>query len=220
MFTLDYTLTRPFPGRWFAPVSFICALIVIAFLTTLNGTRIYRLTLRYAPDSRLTPPFPSAVALTGYETITAFEGDFNVTQTHWFDRWIPTGVHKAGTLCAPHVFNVGDSFTTNYTLFQWSIESVNKANAGNSGVSYQGSSLEGCDIISIYLNGDMHLLTIDVTVVVACRVTGEFEVNAKTMFSMSSLPGKHSPLLGVLRSGESAISAPTGDPRGAVLDAM
>jgi hypothetical protein len=34
---LDYPLTRPFPGKYFAPAAFLGAFVVLVFLTTING---------------------------------------------------------------------------------------------------------------------------------------------------------------------------------------
>ncbi|KAF8896200.1 hypothetical protein BD779DRAFT_1608509 [Infundibulicybe gibba] len=181
----DYSLTRRFRWPWFSPMATVAAVVVLALLTTLN------------------------VALTGYQTKTVFEDNFNVTQTHWYD--------KPGTLCDSHVFNVGDSLTTNYTIFQWSIETVNKPNAASSGVSYRGSTLQDCDLSNLYIDGDMRTRTIKLTAVAKCEVKGEFEVNAKTTFAVSALAGVHSPLLGVLKS---SPTNGTGDKRGVLIDQL
>jgi hypothetical protein len=82
------------------------------------------------------------VALTGYETVTVFQSDFNATQSFWYDKYMPYRVPIPGTLCDPHVINVEDPFTTNYTFFEWAIESITGANAGNSGISYKGATLD------------------------------------------------------------------------------
>ncbi|KIK10082.1 hypothetical protein K443DRAFT_78 [Laccaria amethystina LaAM-08-1] len=117
---LDYPITRPFPQgwRWFTPLSFVGAFIALVFLCTIN------------------------VALTGYETVTVFQSDFNATQSFWYDKYMPYRVPIPGTLCDPHVINVEDPFTTNYTFFEWAIESITGANAGNSGISYKGATLD------------------------------------------------------------------------------
>ncbi|KAF8887583.1 hypothetical protein BD779DRAFT_1440840 [Infundibulicybe gibba] len=171
--SLEYPLTRPFPGRWFAILSYIGAAVVVCILVSIN------------------------TALTGYEVVTVFRADYNFTQPHWYDKWVPSPTLKKGGQCDSHVFNIGDAFTTNYTLFQWSVETIVKANAGNSGIAYTGSTLEDCDIAALYLNGDIRTWTLDVTALVECDVTNEFKVTARTAFSLTSLPGKHAPLLGL-----------------------
>ncbi|KAJ7135816.1 hypothetical protein C8R44DRAFT_976599 [Mycena epipterygia] len=195
---LEYPLTRAFPGKVFTPVAYVGAFIVIVFLTTVN------------------------VALTGYETITVFQSDYNVTQTHWYHQYLPSLMPKPGTLCDSRVFNLGDTFTTNYTLFQYTIASVVNANAGDSGISYKGRTLEDCDVTSLYIHGDVNAYTIDYTAVVTCR-GDTYEYSARTDFSLSSLAGKYTRLLGVQRSlknQQEGVFNKTRDSRGVVLDAV
>ncbi|KAJ7932088.1 hypothetical protein B0H13DRAFT_2651073 [Mycena leptocephala] len=171
---LDYPLTRPFPGKYFAPAAFLGAFVVLVFLTTIN------------------------VVLTGYETITVFQSDYNVTQSHWYHQYIPSLMPKPGTLCDSRVFNLGDTFTTNYTLFQYNIASVVSANAGDSGISYKGWTLEDCDMTSLFIHGDANAYTIEYTAIVECR-NDDYSFSARTDFSLSSLAGKYNQLLGVKR---------------------
>ena len=72
--------------------------------------------------------FTETVALTGYETVTTFASDFNVSQSFWYDPFLPGGGAAPGTLCDPHVFNVGDSFVTNYTFYEWELVTVTSNN--------------------------------------------------------------------------------------------
>ncbi|TFK40231.1 hypothetical protein BDQ12DRAFT_680551 [Crucibulum laeve] len=190
---MEYTLTRSFRWPFFTPISYAGAGVAIVFLAVIN------------------------VALTGYETITVFQSDFDATQSHWYDKFMPQRASKAGTLCDTHVFNTGDTFTTNYTMFEWTIESISKPNAGSSGVSYRGTTLTGCDVSSAYINGDLRSWTVDFTTVITCKDVDEFEVNAKTSFSVTSLPGKHSPLLGVIRT---RPGSGQGDPRAVIADVL
>ncbi|KAJ7848641.1 hypothetical protein B0H14DRAFT_2767623 [Mycena olivaceomarginata] len=172
--SLEYPLTRRFPGKHFALATFVGAFVVLVFLATINAV------------------------LTGYETITVFKSDYNVTQTHWYHKYMPSAMPKAGTLCDSRVFNLGDTFVTNYTLFQWNIASTLRANAGDSGISYTGWTLEHCDVSSIYMHGDASTYTIDYTVILECR-TDAYRFTARTDFSLSSLAGKYNQLLGVQR---------------------
>ncbi|KAF8651461.1 hypothetical protein AX16_004760 [Volvariella volvacea WC 439] len=170
--TLEYPLTRPFRWKWFGPLTLSGAFILFTFLIVLN------------------------VALTTYETVNIVQSDFNATQALWYDKYLSMRNAPPGILCEPHVFNIGDSFTTNYTLFQWTIESITKANAGLSGVSYQGGILEDCDITSLYINGDLRTFSVDYTAIMTCRVEGVYEYSSRTSFSVTSLLGMYSPLLG------------------------
>jgi hypothetical protein len=110
--------------------------------------------------------------LAGYETVTAFDSDFNVTQTHWFDRFTPSLIRKSGTLCDPRLLALGETFNTNYTLFQYSIASIDVPNTGDSGLSYKGWTLDNCDITSLYVNADDHTVNMDLTAIVSCRADG------------------------------------------------
>ncbi|KAJ7880028.1 hypothetical protein B0H14DRAFT_3770093 [Mycena olivaceomarginata] len=118
--TIDYTVTRNFPRRVFAPT----AIIVLAFLATINA---------------------------GYETVTAFDSDFNVMQTHWFNRFTPSLVSKPGSLCDPRLLALRDTFNTNFTLFQYTITSIDAPSTGDSGLLYKGWALGNCDITLLYV---------------------------------------------------------------------
>lgn len=158
-------------------------------------------------------------ALTGYEMQTVFENDFNITQKHWFHRFAPARAPKPGTLCDPRVFNVGDTFVTNYTTFQWTIEAIGRSNAADTGIVYGGITLDGCDVTSVYLNGDMRTWTIDVTVIATCRVEGEFEATARTAFSLTNLPGRYSPFQGQVQMYDANVTTPALE-RARAIDAM
>lgn len=192
-FSLDYPVTRSFQWRWLGPLSFVGACIAILLLTVLN------------------------VALVGYETITIFSADFNTTQSFWYDTFMPYRKPAPGAICDSHVFNVGDTFTTNYTIFAWSIQSIEKANAGASGVSYNGTQLTNCDVTWIYVSGDLRTWSIDFSVVMSCKDAGMFDVSASTSFTISSLPGILAPLLGYSRSVNREAK---GDGRSIILDRL
>ena len=142
--------------------------------------------------------FFSTAALTGYETVTVFESDFNATQPpFWFDRFLPFHEPKPGTLCAGHVFNVGDPFTTNYSFFQWNVDSVIRPNAGQSGMLYSGAPLTFCDVTTVYMDGSLLTWSMDFTVISSCVNSDLFNVTARTSFTMGLLPGRYAPLQGV-----------------------
>ncbi|KAJ6554666.1 hypothetical protein B0H19DRAFT_1072027 [Mycena capillaripes] len=176
--SLDYPITRTYPGRFFAPVAFGGALIVLLLLAIINA------------------------ALAGYETVTGFDSDFNVTQSHWFNRFLPSAaISKPGTLCDPRLLGLGDTITTNYSMFQYTIASVNTANAGDSSFIYQGWILDNCDITSLYVNGDTNTFMMDYTALVTCRADAaqrlqgiDFEITVRADFTESTLSGKYGTL--------------------------
>jgi hypothetical protein len=147
--------------------------------------------------------------------VTRFKDDYNVPGTKWFDSFMPFQHHSV-PLCDAHLFKLGDSFITNYTFFEWSIESIIKPNAGKSGLFYTGTPLSSCDVSTIYVNGDLHTWTVDITVVISCKTDDNFPITAKTSFSQSFLPGQYRPILATVRFDTEGVK----DFRGTVLDTM
>ncbi|KAF9532598.1 hypothetical protein CPB83DRAFT_847043 [Crepidotus variabilis] len=168
MFKIEYPITRSLGGhKWLGLISYIGAFIAIIMLTMVN------------------------VTLVGYETVNLFADNFNITQSLWYDTFMPFRKAKSGTLCESRVLNIGDRFTTNYTAFEWVIQSVDLAGIPDgilSGVPYSGNLLNHCDVTMIYMNGDMARYSIQFSVVVTCK-DDYSEVTAATSFTMSSLPG-------------------------------
>jgi hypothetical protein len=138
--------------------------------------------------------FFSTAALTGYETITIFQSDFinDTAQTSLFDRLSP--FHKPKPLCSAHVFNVGDPFKTNYSFFQWNVDSIIRPNAGQSGMLYSGAPLTFCDVTTVYMDASLLSWSVDFTVISSCVDSNLFNVTARTSFTMSTLPGRYAPL--------------------------
>ena len=137
------------------------------------------------------------MALTGYETVTTFHPDYNVTQSLWYG--LVPGHAKPGTLCDPHVFNVGDSFTTNNSLFEWKVMVAAKGGETLASLVYTGSTLETCDITALYLNGDFRTRTTEMAIIIACEDLDGFSLIAQASFSGTSLAGKSAALFGTIR---------------------
>lgn len=131
--------------------------------------------------------------LAAFETIASLEEDFNITQSFWLDRLIPK--HQQD-LCQPLVLKMGDSFVTNTSMFLWDVELVTKANHSSSGLVYQGSTLQGCDVIALHLNGNMNPATLDIAAVISCEDLDGFDVIAKAAFPFSVMPGTYTRSLG------------------------
>jgi hypothetical protein len=137
-------------------------------------------------------------ALVGYETVTVFKSDFNALPSFWYDHFTPPGLRSTpGSLCDPHGFNVGNSFTTNYSLFQWDLLAVTDLtpsdNTGN--LVYRGSTLETCDIAALFVDAGIPGRTADLAAIISCDNVGGSKILAKTSFSVTVLTGKYSPPL-------------------------
>ncbi|KAF9532597.1 hypothetical protein CPB83DRAFT_629269 [Crepidotus variabilis] len=186
VFQIEYPVTRFVGGhKWLGPVSYLGAFIAIVMLTLVN------------------------VALVGYETVNLFSEDYNISISHWYDTFMPYRKAKPGTLCEPHLLNIGDHFTTNYTVFEWVVQSVALSGipvGALSGVPYTGNLLNDCDVNMIYMNGDMARYSVQFSVVVSCK-DNDSEVTAATSFTVSSLPGVMGDAFGVVsQSNSGALS--------------
>ncbi|KAF8059840.1 hypothetical protein FPV67DRAFT_340304 [Lyophyllum atratum] len=202
----DFELKRPteeaFPWRHFTPIVLAVAVISLGVLAVLNAI------------------------LVGYESVTVFRDNFNVSQSFWYDRLLPGGYGRSepGTLCDPHGFNVGDTFTTNYSLFKWELVTVgystNNSHVGS--FAYNGSTLETCDAIAIYMDAQMQSRSADLAVAISCKDVGGFNILATTSFSVTLLKGKYSPpLLGANPEKLGSNDTGTGDTsRSSVLNHM
>ncbi|KAJ7811071.1 hypothetical protein B0H14DRAFT_3479998 [Mycena olivaceomarginata] len=185
---LQYPITRTFPGRAFSYTAFAGAAVVLLFLAVLNA------------------------AVGGYETVPIYNSDFNVTENHWFDKFIPRSVMpKPGSLCDPRLLGLGDTITTNYTMFEYSISAIDTANAGDSGFSYRGWTLDNCDITSLF--ADEYQI----------QQGNRFDITARADWSASYLSGMFRSPLGAqkaLRNMQSGTYNKSSDARGSVLNTL
>ena len=131
--------------------------------------------------------------LVAFETITRLEDDFNFTQSFWLDRMIPKALLHGQNLCQPFVLKMGDSFVTSSSIFLWNLELVSNTNhnSSESSLVYRGSTLQDCDIITIYLTGTINPPTMDIVAVVFCKNLDGFDVMMKTAFPVSVMPGTY-----------------------------
>ena len=103
---------------------------------------------------------------------------------------------KPGTLCDPRVFNVGESLVTNVSLFEWKVEAVYRPNAGASGFSYSGETLDNCDVQQAALNIDIRTWTLDGNMWLYCNRSSDegnrqpLELAGVASFGVSALPGR------------------------------
>ncbi|KAJ7830353.1 hypothetical protein B0H14DRAFT_2515881 [Mycena olivaceomarginata] len=205
--SLSYPVTRTFPGRIFSSLAFGGAGVVLLFLTVLNA------------------------ALAGYETVPSYNSNFNVTQDHWYDKFLPPAAKpKPGSLCDARLLSLGDTITTNYSMFEYSISAIDKANTGNSGFSYEGWALDNCDMTSLFVNADANTFIIDFTAIVNCKANGpqiqqgnSFDITARTDWSVSYMAGSFGSPLGAqkaLRNLQAGTFNESLDARGAVLNTL
>ncbi|KAJ6529461.1 hypothetical protein DFH09DRAFT_1371020 [Mycena vulgaris] len=110
------------------------------------------------------------VALQGYDTVPAFNSDFNYT-----------------------------------------IASIDAANAGNPGFSSEGWILDNCDITSVFVTGNAMTFSIDSTAFISCQADAaqiaqgnRYEITARADWSESTLPGQSGQLLGVEKAAKNA----------------
>ncbi|KAF7292679.1 hypothetical protein MIND_01166100 [Mycena indigotica] len=193
--TLSYPVTREFPASY-ALAAYIGSTIVLAFLVVIN------------------------VALVGYETVSVFSSDFNITDHFWYDRLLPSFARSdgaPGSLCAARLIGLGDTVATNYSLFQYTVAAIDTPNAGDSGLAYTGWTLDDCDVTALYVNIVGQTLTSDFTAIVTCFATGDknSSYTLRADWSQSALVGKYTSILGA----KSASPTP-GQAREYVLGAM
>ncbi|KAF9527682.1 hypothetical protein CPB83DRAFT_907491 [Crepidotus variabilis] len=155
---IEYPITRQIHWRYLTALSYVGALIVVVFLTTLN------------------------VALVGYETVNVFQSDFYATQDFWFYHFLPYGKPKPGTLCEPHFLIIGDHFKVRGSDVDWTILSIT-ANGSNSGLPYTGSTLSSaCDITRIGVSSNNGDKSTEVFVILEC-----WDFNGVSMNASASL---------------------------------
>jgi hypothetical protein len=91
---------------------------------------------------------------------------------------------------------MGDSFVTNSSMFLWDLELVAKPNDSASSLVYTGSTLQGCDVSALYLNGHLSPPTLDIVAVIFCKDLDGFDVIGKTAFPISVMPGTYTRFTG------------------------
>ncbi|KAF5342438.1 hypothetical protein D9611_001508 [Ephemerocybe angulata] len=170
---LDYPLTRPFEAPWLSAVAYTLGFISIVILCILN------------------------VALVGYDPITVFRSDFNSIESYWFDPLTPSFARRSqpGKQCEAHLFNVGDSLITNSSLFDWSVDAIFRANAGDAGYSYKGDTMDNCDVIQVSVFGDLKTWTVEGEIFIYCNSTNvdtgdSIELAAVAKFGVSALAAR------------------------------
>jgi hypothetical protein len=112
-------------------------------------------------------------------------------------------------------------------MFEYSISAIDTANAGDSGFSYRGWTLDNCDITSLFVNADSNTFIIDF---VTCKADeyqiqqgNRFDITARADWSTSYLSGMFRSPLGAqkaLRNMQSGTYSKSSDARGSVLNTL
>ncbi|KAG9029798.1 hypothetical protein FRB95_004895 [Tulasnella sp. JGI-2019a] len=177
--TFSYPVEHKYPWKYFNLFVYIGSIIVLALLAVVS------------------------FATQGYETQTILSTTYNQTQFHWFNNFSPAP--KAGTLCDPHVFAIGDSFQTTQGVFLWTLDytvlpdpddpSQNNntlIQVNDRGVSYPGYPLgeNDCDIAWMQVTADLATSTSSINAIIRCNLDGSFPISASTSFTASNIPGR------------------------------
>ncbi|KAF9522563.1 hypothetical protein CPB83DRAFT_864308 [Crepidotus variabilis] len=162
VFAIDYPVTRTIHWRWLAPISHAGAFIILVLLTLIN------------------------VALVGYETVNVFRNDFNFTQRLWYHNLIPYQNSEPGSLCEPHLFNIGDQLQTGSNSPAWTVFAVENTitNLTTASFPYSGNPLVDCDITRIRVNGSRNNL--DVGTLLECFDINGYHITLTRPFNPSA----------------------------------
>ncbi|KAF4458104.1 hypothetical protein F53441_112 [Fusarium austroafricanum] len=125
----SYAITKPYPFRWFTPVTVVGGIILTVLFTILN------------------------LGSTGYYLKPIFTEDPNGTTTQalqWFMRPPLNWDRNIQPKCQPKMLTVGDRFFTTNLGFQYSIKSITKydndsqAKISYPSIPYMNNTLEDC----------------------------------------------------------------------------
>ncbi|WOO85924.1 uncharacterized protein LOC62_07G009410 [Vanrija pseudolonga] len=119
-----------------------------------------------------------AAATEGYETVSRFSPNYNMTDNdHWFSKFIPG---RTKGLCEPAFINPGDSFYTNNGIFLWEMGqgfnvSGNLIGNNNTQVNFNGTAeqyadnkLDNCDVSGLSIDMDLFEASITVQIYATC----------------------------------------------------
>ncbi|KAG9029708.1 hypothetical protein FRB95_005004 [Tulasnella sp. JGI-2019a] len=165
----NYAITRDI--RWrLEPYGYALAAIAIGILIPLN------------------------YALTGYETVTQPNVDYNYVPRHWYNRFAP--LPKPGSRCDAWKFNTGDSFVTSPGIFTYQLTQVlgmGDGSGSSSSISYRGQTLDYCDVAYMSVTADTRFQTSSIVANIACTNEEQlFPVMFSTTFQSTNYDGASS----------------------------
>ncbi|KAG9026605.1 hypothetical protein FRB95_008659 [Tulasnella sp. JGI-2019a] len=138
---------------------------------------------------------PLNFALTGYETVSTFQSDFNTVPDLWF--WHFGNKPPSGSLCDPRTLSMGDTLVTNYGLLTWTVDIIfgepllgvpsnSSAPLNLPTVEYSGNNPDNCDVLSLTVVENMQPQTGTFKAIVVCNDTN-FPVILGTAYTVDFL---------------------------------
>ncbi|EEU43519.1 uncharacterized protein NECHADRAFT_101122 [Fusarium vanettenii 77-13-4] len=125
----SYPISRPYPFRWFTPVTLVGGVVLAVLFTLIN------------------------LGSSGFYLKSEFTSDPNSTisgQLQWFMKPPFSGENSLEPKCEPKMLSVGDSFFTSRLGFQYTIKSLRRFNESDESmetlpsIPYLNNTLEDC----------------------------------------------------------------------------
>ncbi|KAH8664874.1 hypothetical protein BGZ61DRAFT_462478 [Ilyonectria robusta] len=133
----SYSITKPYPFRWFTPVTIVVGVILTVIFTLVN------------------------LASSGFYMKTIYTDDPNGTmasETFWYMKEPFNWEADVAVKCQPKILSVGDRFFTSNLGLQYEIKSITRSTDGSTrptslpSVPYLNNTLEGCYLTQSVLN--------------------------------------------------------------------
>jgi hypothetical protein len=110
------------------------------------------------------------VAITGYNVILTQSDNFSQVDHHWWYKFISPP--KPGSQCSHQNFTVGDTLITSNSFFDWRVISPSASDALAPYVSYNGTSMDTCDVFSLAIEANLQTMMINLHANVGCHGGG------------------------------------------------
>jgi hypothetical protein len=202
----SYSLSRPYPFKWFTPTVLVGAVVATVLFSFLN------------------------VAATGYEMNTVESSNPNVTTADrtFFSNWPAFMAANTRPSCDAKVLGVSNTYYTNNTAFSYKLESISKQVKGGSplyfgDISYYNNALRNCTIpnIEVHFEGiqrNAHQIAVqqwgaELLAHIVCTIDtpeGSMKVNLSTTYDVNSyvdrFPGRNATTKSSLWWGESLLA--------------
>ncbi|KAM0755031.1 hypothetical protein T439DRAFT_377419 [Meredithblackwellia eburnea MCA 4105] len=127
-FELEYSLTRPYPWRWYTGITMVFFFLLLVGLFVIN------------------------VALVGYDLVSVSTNDFNKTHQEWWHGI--SSLRKQQESCQPATLSVGESFRTSNGGFDYNIDAIGNPDGtftlpSEPSIQYSNSPISGCDVVNM-----------------------------------------------------------------------
>lgn len=131
----NYSITRPYPYRWFTPVAIVGAIVLVVLLSVMNFVQnSYVLQVEYADN-------PNATIANG----------------SWFSHWPSYLTRSVRPTCEPTNIDVNSQIFTNQSGLTWTLTSVSKHGQDSQpspSLPYMNNRLDSCFIPEIQMDFD------------------------------------------------------------------